>query len=82
MASKTVYKNEGNIFSQTIDFMLLGGFSILFLPIMYFTFPPGNAVENSLKENIISIVIALDFIINFPHFAYSYQLIYGDFIKG
>ncbi|MEW6997694.1 hypothetical protein AADZ86_08320 [Colwelliaceae bacterium BS250] len=61
------------LFNNKIDFLCLGGLSFFLLPILFFV-----PTEHLPLLGFISYIIA-DFV-NHPHFAFSYQLFYRDFI--
>ena len=62
------------LFNPAIDFLLLGGGSLVILLILRFIFA-GQTGETSSAV----LALALANVINYPHFSYSYQIFYRDF---
>lgn len=62
------------LYSPVVDFLLLGGGSLLVLPAVALAFP---APERPAVLVAVSLVIA--HFVNHPHFAHSYQIFYKDF---
>jgi hypothetical protein len=60
------------LYSPLIDFLLLGGGSLLVLP--FVALIPGQYAADVLFATFV-----LSFAINYPHFAHSYQIFYRDF---
>lgn len=66
----------GSVFGPVTDFFAVGGFSaIILLAVWLF----GNDALKTHTFQIAWFAYALSFIINYPHFAYSYQLLYDDY---
>jgi hypothetical protein len=63
---------RSSIYSPTLDFLLLGGGSLLILPLISL-FPAAYGPQ------LLTFSFWLSFIINYPHFAHSYQIFYRDF---
>ena len=59
-------------FGPVVDFLLLGGSSLLLLPLAIL-------LPDSSKTGVGVVMTALALLINHPHFAHSYQLFYRDF---
>lgn len=70
-----------NVISPFLDFVLLGGASLILLPLIMYLFPTQTLTEWKILPLIIVGVFYLDYLVSFPHFAYSYQLMYQDFHK-
>ena len=68
-------KNETALFGPRWDFFLLGGGSLLVLPIFYLI------GHNSpfFTEQLLGASAALSIFFNFPHFIHSYRLLYRQF---
>jgi hypothetical protein len=66
------------LFSPRKDFFMLGGFSLIFGLFLTFFWPQVN-VDQFYIMNIGALLSAL---INWPHFMFSYQLIYENFIEN
>jgi hypothetical protein len=62
------------LYNPFLDFLLLGGGSLLVLPVLALAFP---APERPAILVAVSLVIA--HFVNHPHFAHSYQIFYKDF---
>lgn len=62
------------LYSPLVDFLLLGGGSLLVLPLVALAFP---APERPATLVAVSLVIA--HFVNHPHFAHSYQIFYKNF---
>lgn len=60
------------LYAPWIDFLLLGGASFFVLPVCA-ALAPNHSAE------LIFAGFLLSFVINFPHFAHSYQIFYRDF---
>ena len=75
-------KRSNYIVSPAADFFLLGGASLIIMPFLMYAFPlkHGSFMLNYLPH-IVGTVILLSYIGNYPHFAYSYQLMYERFGK-
>lgn len=65
--------NTGHLFSSEADSLLIGGASILFFMLTYALVSP-SANINSISWT----AYYLGFLVNWPHFLVSYQLLYGD----
>lgn len=63
----------GYLFHPTIDFMLVGGLSIIVALFVFFAMENKSA---ALQTAALMGFILSDFI-NYPHFAHSYQILYG-----
>ena len=61
------------LFGPIIDFLCLGGGSLILLPIII-ALPLGQH-----KASIAQALVLLSFVINYPHFAHSYQIFYRNF---
>ena len=67
-----------HIFNPTVDFLCLGGASLVILPLMYFA--PATA-----HPALLALAFIVSDFVNHPHFAHSYQIFYrgyGDKIAG
>ena len=62
-----------SFFSPVIDFLCLGGGSLLLLPILTLVIP------DSADATAMFVAVMLANVINHPHFAYSYQIFYRSF---
>ena len=62
------------LFGPIIDFLCLGGGSLILLPIII-ALPLGQH-----KASIAQALVLLSFVINYPHFANSYQIFYRNFV--
>ncbi|MBI1216475.1 MAG: hypothetical protein GC185_11745 [Alphaproteobacteria bacterium] len=71
-------QNRG-IISPMMDFLLLGGASLLLFPLAAVAFPPERVAAWHILPFMATLIMVLNYIINFPHFMYSYQLLYSDF---
>lgn len=65
-------RRRGALYSPAVDFMLLGGGSLVVLPLMALT-------PEAWAPQIFYFTFLLSFVINYPHFAHSYQIFYRDF---
>jgi len=65
-------RRRGALYSPVIDFLLLGGGSLLVLP-------PLALTPDSWAPAVLSLTFLVSFAINYPHFAHSYQIFYRDF---
>lgn len=72
---------KANVFTPLLDFLLLGGASLILLPAVMVFLPVETLSAWKILPLLIIIFFMLDYIGNFPHFAYSYQLMYQDFYK-
>ena len=64
---------DGNLFAPAVDFLALGGVSLLLLPLLLLL--PDDALEREI--GIVALVVAN--FVNHPHFAASYALFYENF---
>jgi len=71
-AAGTVRSGQRSIYAPVTDFLLLGGGSLLILPLF-------ALVPESRAPLVLQISFFLSFVINYPHFAHSYQIFYRDF---
>lgn len=62
------------IVSPFVDFLLVGGITFFIFPFLYFL-PSANA----LPESFILALLYGNFVINYPHFMSSYQLLYNNY---
>ena len=65
-------RKDAYLFSPVVDFMCLGGASLLILPVMF-------SSPESLYPALIGFAFILADFINHPHFAHSYQIFYRGF---
>jgi hypothetical protein len=70
-------KNNSYILSPEIDFLFVGGIGLISL-IAIVVFVP---TEGPQFLKIVSYLYTISFFINYPHFAFSYQLLYCGFTK-
>jgi hypothetical protein len=73
------------ILSPTLDFLLLGGASLVAFPLAMVLFPASHPATWGSIGYVLTAVFYVNFIANFPHFMYSYQLLYrrfGDKVAG
>ncbi len=63
---------QGAVFHPWIDFLCLGGLSVLVLPLMLL-------VDDEQKVQLGLLAFVLSDIVNHPHFAHSYQIFYRGF---
>lgn len=61
------------LFGPVVDFLCLGGSSLLILPVLMLVPAEGY------KPQLASVMLILAHVINHPHFAHSYQLFYRGF---
>ncbi len=66
-------RSDRYLFGPIIDFICLGGGSLIALPII-FALPLGP-----YKASIAQVMVLLSFVLNYPHFAHSYQIFYRQF---
>ena len=72
-------RRPGYLFNPWIDFLCLGGASLIVFPFLVFLVP-ANAPAASLAV-IATATLILSSVINFPHFAHSYQIFYRDYSR-
>lgn len=60
------------LYSPAIDFFLLGGASLVLLPL-------AALIPDELAPRVLFWTTMLSFLINYPHFAHSYQIFYRDY---
>jgi|SRR5579871_6247551 len=73
-ARQTVARRAGYLFGPAMDFMLLGGGSILACVLILLLLPKGISVPQ--QAVLITVLMTL---INQPHFAHSYQMFYRNY---
>lgn len=66
----------GYLFHPVADFLLAGGASIPCAIVVFFLLGDTTA----LAPKVLAITSTLQIAINFPHFAHSYQLLYGGYL--
>lgn len=69
--SATRWQNR-SFFSPWVDFLCLGGGSLIALPILGILIPDGAA------QQVGGWILILSFLVNHPHFIHSYQVFYGS----
>ena len=67
-------RREGWLFSPLVDFLCLGGGSMLALPLLLLV-PADGATRNTFAWW----ALYLAYVVNHPHFAHSYQIFYSGF---
>jgi len=67
-------KSQPYLLSPKTDWLTIGGLSVLLLP-LFFLIPDGA----ELHEKVGWFLYAVAFVVNYPHFTISYQLLYGDY---
>lgn len=73
MSAISSFKNQKALFTPSIDFLLIGGLGLIF--IMTFNMLPR---QGPIANDLFLLIFGLQFFINFPHFAASYQLLYEN----
>ena len=71
-ASANAAQRPRAIYNPMLDFLLLGGGSLIVLPF-------AALIPKSSAGHVLAFSFWLSFAINFPHFAHSYQIFYRDF---
>lgn len=66
----------GYLFHPFVDFLLAGGASIPCAAIVFYLLGDTSA----LAPKVLTVTSAAQIAINFPHFAHSYQLLYGGYL--
>ena len=75
-AAKTPTVTSASMIGPRIDLFLIGGASII-VCLLYWMFVSS---DNSVTlYNVTWLAFYLSFVVNYPHFASSYQLLYGDY---
>ncbi len=74
MTKDLTFAPSRTFFSVPVDYLLIGGLSIVLYPVMWLI--PWN--DHSLEQMGIIAYTAV-FIANYPHFTVSYQLLYNDY---
>jgi len=64
----------GVLFHPIVDFLCLGGLSLVVLPLLL-ALPP----MDGLYAQVVTVSLVLNYVLNQPHFAHSYQLFYVNF---
>lgn len=62
------------LFGPVVDFLMLGGASLILLPLVVLFLP-----SDTFQPVVLVTTLALAHVINHPHFAHSYQIFYRDF---
>ena len=57
-----------------VDFLCLGGASLIVLPLMALLLPSEGA-----RPAVLAVVLLIAYVVNYPHFAHSYQIFYRAF---
>ena len=66
----------GYLFHPIIDFLCLGGLSLVVLPLLL-ALPP----MDGLYAQVVTVSLILNYVLNQAHFAHSYQIFYSNFGK-
>ena len=69
---KAPAKPQQFLFNPALDFFFLGGVTFLIFPLMLL-------VPDSKYNTVLGVTIVIAYIINYPHFASSYQIFYRGF---
>jgi hypothetical protein len=77
MSQDNAINHKPYLYSRMSDMLLLGGISLVILPLSAFLLQP---VQNYYEATLI-ITLALSHFINYPHFAQSYLIFYEGFGK-
>lgn len=72
---------RNNVVSPFFDFLLLGGASLIIFPLVMYLLPVERLHALRVIPFFIAALFYIDYLANFPHFAYSYQLMYQDFVR-
>lgn len=67
---------QGSVLGPIADFFAVGGFSVLIIAVVWLV---GNDVLQAKSASIAWFAYAISFFINYPHFAYSYQILYENY---
>lgn len=70
-------KDTSFLLSPKTDGLTIGGLSIIILPIFLFLIPNNS----ELSTTVGWVLYAVAFLVNYPHFTISYQLLYVDYWK-
>ncbi|WP_217574813.1 hypothetical protein [Mesorhizobium sp. GbtcB19] len=62
------------LFGPIADFLMLGGNAFLILPVLFF-------VPRDYERALAATMVAVAFLVNYPHFAHSYQIFYRNFSR-
>jgi len=65
-------EGSSSIVSPVVDFFFVGGITFLILPFFFF-------FGDDVPEDVALMTFSLAFIVNYPHFMHSYQLLYEGF---
>ena len=60
--------------SSLIDFLMVGGLTFLVFPLFYIA-----SFDEANVRLLTALMILLSFLINYPHFMHSYQVMYTNF---
>ncbi|MFT4754160.1 MAG: hypothetical protein ACI9GM_000323 [Salibacteraceae bacterium] len=71
-------QDKSFLLSPKIDGLTIGGLSIVFLPIFLFLIPNDTELSTSVGWALYGVA----FLVNYPHFTVSYQLLYLDYGKN
>jgi hypothetical protein len=75
-ARETARRPQGALFHPVIDFLCLGGGSLLCLPLLALLRPDDFSAKSLWTVGFLAALL-----INQPHFAHSYQIFYRDFAR-
>lgn len=76
-AIKPAPARSRDLFHPVVDFLCLGGASLILLPMLAILVPHTDATRNTIAV----IAIWLAHVLNHPHFAHSYQIFYRDYAR-
>ncbi|CDX54605.1 conserved membrane hypothetical protein [Mesorhizobium plurifarium] len=60
------------LFGPVADFLMLGGSAFLILPALFF-------VPHEYEGSLAATMVVVAYLVNYPHFAHSYQIFYRNF---
>jgi hypothetical protein len=76
-ATEPAPSRRDTLFHPVVDFLCLGGASLILLPLLAILVPDTEAA----RKTVGLIAIWLAHVLNHPHFAHSYQIFYRDYAR-
>ncbi|MEE8333540.1 MAG: hypothetical protein V3R85_06800 [Alphaproteobacteria bacterium] len=76
-ATEPAPSRRDTLFHPVVDFLCLGGASLILLPLLVILVPDTEAA----RKTVALIALWLAHVLNHPHFAHSYQIFYRDYAR-
>jgi hypothetical protein len=80
---RPVWRGRNYLLSPALDFFMVGGAALIAMIIFYTAWPytASGKRDYSVSDTVITTMFLLSFIVNYPHFMMSYQILYKNFVQ-